>query len=317
MGPATVSDGTRLDGYDVIGDVHGHAAKLVALLREMGYSDELGAWRHPTRQAVFVGDLIDNGPQQRATIAMVRAMLAAGSALVTMGNHEFNAIAWHRGLRERSPKNLEQHTAFLAEVSDGSPMHDEIVDWFARLPLWLELGGVRVIHACWDEQAMAALGQALEPDGSLHVDGFRRAATRGSAEFDAVEILLKGPEVPLPEGLGYLDKKGHRRDRARFEWWSDGPATYRQRAYLPPDTRALDGQPHPAFPDDDLPLPLPVQSYDGPPVIYGHYWHTGPLVVTTARTACVDYSAGKGGPLVAYRWSGETTLTNDHMVSAP
>ncbi|MEQ1701155.1 MAG: metallophosphoesterase [Ilumatobacteraceae bacterium] len=311
------ADRTPADGYDVIGDVHGQAGKLAALLQAMGYSDEFGAWRHPSRRAVFVGDLIDNGPQQLATVALVRAMVAAGSALVTMGNHEFNAIAWHRGLRERSEKNKGQHEAFLAEVADGSPLHDEIIAWFANLPLWLELDGLRVIHACWDERSMAALMSAIEPDGSLHADGFTRAATRGTPEFDAVEILLKGPEVPLPDRLGYLDKKGNRRSHARFEWWGDAPATYAQRAHLPSGTLDFDGRPHPGFPDTDLPLPLPVTPYDGPPVIYGHYWETGPLKVTSERSACVDYSAGKGGPLVAYRWSGERTLTNDHMVSVP
>lgn len=317
MTSSEVEDRSTFEGYDVIGDVHGHADKLASLLQEMGYSDESGAWRHPLRRAVFVGDLVDNGPQQLATVDMVRAMVGAGSAFVTMGNHEFNAVAWHRGLRERSEKNFKQHAAFLAAVVDGSPLHEEVVAWFAGLPLWLDLGGLRVIHACWDERSMAALAPALAPDGSLHVDGFRSAATNGTSEFDAVEILLKGPEVPLPEGLGYFDAGRNRRDRARFEWWSDGPATYRERAHLPSGTQGFDGKPHPGFPDVDLPLPLPVESYNGSPVIYGHYWNTGPLMVTTERTACVDFSAGKGGPLVAYRWSGESTLADDHLVAAP
>jgi hypothetical protein len=33
------------------------------------------------------------------------------------------------------------------------------------------------------------------------------------------------------------------------------------------------------------------------------------------KAACVDYSAGKGGPLVAYQWSGETELVDEHFVS--
>ncbi len=126
---------SALDGYDVIGDVHGHADKLVALLEAMGYTNSAGFWGHARRQAVFVGDLIDNGPQQLDTVRIVRAMEAAGSALVSMGNQEFNAIAWHRGWRERSKKNHQQHEAFLDEVVDGSPLHDDIVDWFKRVPL--------------------------------------------------------------------------------------------------------------------------------------------------------------------------------------
>ena len=52
------------------------------------------------------------------------------------------------------------------------------------------------------------------------------------------------------------------------------------------------------------------------PVIYGHYWETGTPTVSSPTTACVDYSAGKGGPLVAYRWSGESELADEHFVSA-
>ena len=48
--------------YDVIGDIHGHAAKLEALLPQMGYQLRGGTWYAPEgRQAVFVGDLIAEG----------------------------------------------------------------------------------------------------------------------------------------------------------------------------------------------------------------------------------------------------------------
>jgi hypothetical protein len=64
--------------YDVIGDIHGHAGKLTALLRKMGYRHHLGAWRHPERTVIFVGDLIDRGPGHLETIRIVREMLDAG-----------------------------------------------------------------------------------------------------------------------------------------------------------------------------------------------------------------------------------------------
>lgn len=82
-------------GFDIIGDIHGHALRLEALLARLGYEHRSGAWRHPTRTAIFVGDLIDRGPGQLHTLKLVRAMRDSGSALVAMGNHELNAIAWH------------------------------------------------------------------------------------------------------------------------------------------------------------------------------------------------------------------------------
>jgi hypothetical protein len=80
--------------YDIIGDIHGHDYRLRALLKELGYSERNGAWRHPSRSVVFVGDLIDRGPGQLPTLKLVRSMVDAGSARAVMGNHEFNAIAW-------------------------------------------------------------------------------------------------------------------------------------------------------------------------------------------------------------------------------
>lgn len=59
-------------GYDVIDDVHGCYDQLVALLRELGYSDQSGAYHHRARQAVFVSDLIDRGARQVEVLRLVR-----------------------------------------------------------------------------------------------------------------------------------------------------------------------------------------------------------------------------------------------------
>ncbi|MFO8043960.1 MAG: metallophosphoesterase, partial [Alkalispirochaeta sp.] len=63
--------------FDVIGDIHGHAAALEQLLRRLGYQYRYGTWRYPGagRRAVFVGDFIDRGPAIRDTVDIVRRML--------------------------------------------------------------------------------------------------------------------------------------------------------------------------------------------------------------------------------------------------
>jgi hypothetical protein len=48
-------------------------------------------------------------------------------------------------------------------------------------------------------------------------------------------------------------------------------------------------------------------------VIFGHYWFTGTPAVISPRVACVDYSAAKDGPLVAYRWDGESELSSNSI----
>ncbi|MDE0803180.1 MAG: metallophosphoesterase [Acidimicrobiales bacterium] len=303
-----MSDTQRAAGYDVIGDVHGHAAALVELLATMGYAERDGAWRHDTRQAVFVGDLIDRGPAQLDCYRIARAMVDAGSAHIVAGNHEFNAAAFHTPdpdrpgthLRPHSDKNRNQHQTFLDQVGEGSRCHDEIIDWFSTLPLWFERDGLRVVHACWDAAAIAVVGDRLSP-------GLVEAASRkGSAEYEAIETLLKGPEIPIP--VPYRDKEGTERHRARFAWWEPEADRLPVAAVIP-------GPDGPTMPDDVI--DPPVAPYrDEVPVVYGHYWRSGPPAPSGRHTACVDYSVAKGGPLVAYRWSGESTLSGDAFVSA-
>ena len=105
-------------GFDLIGDIHGEAPSLRALLEKLGYSETSLGYQHPdNREVIFVGDLIDRGLWQRDVIHIVRSMVESGNAQCVMGNHEFNAIAFGtkgingKPLREHSDKNVKQHEA--------------------------------------------------------------------------------------------------------------------------------------------------------------------------------------------------------------
>jgi hypothetical protein len=287
--------------YDVIGDVHGHARQLRGLLGTLGYVERDGACRHAERTAVFIGDLIDRGPEQVETLRIARAMVDAGSALAVLGNHEYNAVAWAtrkahgEWCRPHSEKNLAQHEGFLRQVGEGSSEHDAWLDWFRTIPLWLELDGLRIVHACWHEPSMEVLAPHLTSTDSL-TDGVVRAA-RGTPEFDAIEILLKGPEIPLGDGRSYVDHGGVERTDARYRWWDPAATSLRRGAELPGGATLV-------LPDDLLDVDALPRYTDTTPVIYGHYWRSGRPSVETPVTACIDYSAAKGGDLVAYRWGG-------------
>lgn len=308
--------------YDVIGDIHGHADALRALLASLGYRQHLGAFRHPGRQALFLGDFIDRGPLQVETVNLVRAMVDAGSARAVMGNHEFNAIAWFlpdaarpgEFLREhhtpsRGEKNLRQHRAFLDAV-DGTPRHAEFIDWFLTLPLWLDLPEVRLVHACWHPRFVEYLTSGCAPDARLTRETMVAASrepddaerdTPTPSVFKAVEALLKGLEAPLPPPHTFVDKDGHRRERVRLRWWDDTADTWRAAAVLP-DAERL------ALPDTPIPPHLRVGAPHDKPTFVGHYWLTGAPRPLSERVACVDYSVARGGVLVAYRWDGAPTL---------
>jgi diadenosine tetraphosphatase ApaH/serine/threonine PP2A family protein phosphatase len=315
-------------GIDIIGDIHGQCDKLEALLRALGYRRRAGAWRHAERRAVFVGDFIDRGPAQRRSVDTARRMVDAGSALAVLGNHEFNAIAWHTPDEARpgeylrphfsskwGERNRRQHAAFLAEVEHEPALHTEIIDWFLTLPLWLELPGVRVVHACWHPFYIEWLTPLLHQGRYLTRDLMVPATAEPDEKekddgtpsiFKAVECLTKGIEIPLPAGHSFLDKDGIERTRVRVRWWDEAAATYRSAAMWPDADR------------DVLPeLPIPVHARvvnEDEPILFGHYWLRGtPALLSTQRT-CVDYSAGAGGPLVAYRFDGEPSLVPEHLV---
>ncbi|MFC9316709.1 polynucleotide kinase-phosphatase [Streptomyces nigra] len=101
------NDLTHLTGpFDIIGDVHGCASELEALLGKLGYVDGV----HPEgRTAVFVGDLVDRGPDSPGVLRRVMAMVESGNALCVPGNHENK---YGRHLKGRKV----QHTHGLAET---------------------------------------------------------------------------------------------------------------------------------------------------------------------------------------------------------
>jgi hypothetical protein len=97
--------------YDLIGDVHGQAGKLIGLVDVPGYREKQGALRHPERTAIFVGDLIDRGPNPITTVEIARRIVDTGTARCILGNHVFNAIAWARPEPETSNAYLRRNWA--------------------------------------------------------------------------------------------------------------------------------------------------------------------------------------------------------------
>jgi hypothetical protein len=302
--------------YDVIGDIHGHHDALVALLERLDYRRVGDHYAHPERTAVFVGDLIDRGPRIFETVRLVRRMVDAGAARIVMGNHEFNAIAWQirdpraerEFLRSHGDQKLGQHLETLRQLNSAELA--DAVEWFRTLPRWLELDGIRVVHACWDPPHIAILEAAVPNGERFHDAAMNRAVREGDPLFDAVEIVLKGREVWLPGETRLKDKEGHGRRKMRVAWYeSPAERTYANYGF-PLDPNA----PHEPI---DLRDVAPWEAYppDAPPVFIGHYWVVGPPTRLAANVACVDYSVAKGGLLCAYRWDGERELDDANFVT--
>ncbi|SEE38636.1 polynucleotide kinase-phosphatase [Streptomyces sp. Ag109_O5-10] len=101
------NDLTHLTGpFDIVGDVHGCASELESLLAKLGYQDGV----HPEgRTAVFVGDLVDRGPDSPGVLRRVMSMVGSGNALCVPGNHENKYGRYLKGRKV-------QHTHGLAET---------------------------------------------------------------------------------------------------------------------------------------------------------------------------------------------------------
>ena len=305
--------------YDVIGDVHGQADKLIGLLTQLGYQDNGQFFQAPpNHQAIFIGDLIDRGRKEIKTLELVFAMIDNGQALAVMGNHEYNALAFatlddrdnRDYLRKHDAKNCSQHQAFLDEVGFGSELHQFWLQRFYELPLWLELDTACFVHACWDSSAMAVLKPLLTADNRLTPLGLQKTSEEDSLPFKALERVLKGVEAPLPEGLHLLDKEGHQRKNVRIEWWqptlSFQPIHQIARA-------SKDDLIH--IPNDTLTGKIGFGLSHDKPIFVGHYWLNGTPALLSHQVVCVDYSAAKDGFLTAYQFdTDKPALSADNFV---
>lgn len=298
---------------DIIGDIHGYADKLIGLLTQLGYEHN-GQYFVPPKghRALFIGDLIDRGPQQVKTLDIVFAMLDADVADAVMGNHEYNALAFAaldpenptHYLRTHNDTHRRQHEAFLAEIPFGSERHRYWLKRFYEIPLWLETDFACFVHACWDVDNMARLKPLLTEDNRLTPEALTMTSQKHTLLFDALERVLKGVETPLPKGIVMVDKEGTTRSRVRVRWWLDdlnnrpiheiARAPHSAIAQIPLDTKAE---------------PIDFTLKTDKPIFVGHYWLTGTPTPLSTQVVCTDYSAAvDSGYLTCYQLDTECPL---------
>jgi len=238
-----------------------------AMLDRLGYRRVERRWIHPGgRVLVSLGDLLDRGPDPLGCVERLAELAADGRGFMVLGNHELNALHYVEGLRENSQKNREQFATTLAQIEADPGRWDRARVFIESQPTHalLDEGRLRVIHAHWDDEAVAALPLRLDTREAL------QASAPSGALGQHFELCIKGPERRVE---GYRDNNGHWRETRRVAWWNEYP-------------------------------------HDAAKVVFGHYWFpwrrgtpslpgwTGP----GRNAACLDFAAGRGGPLVALRY---------------
>lgn len=290
--------------YTVIPDVHADLRRLEASLAMAGQGGKIA----------FLGDFIDAGagvdaPDDATVLGRVRQACEDGAAIAVMGNHELNAILFHRvggqgsPLRARDAKNLRQHRSFCDQFGIGTVAARDWTSWFLRLPLWLDLGGLRLVHAYWSESAIATIS-ARRPDGRLHEADLEEVSAKKTDFAKAVELLVSGPEIALPGGVTFRDAGGHVRSDVRVAWWRADAPTWRDASLSVPNPSEL--------PVGEIGSAMDVEFYEPgePPVLVGHYKMAGTPRIEAGQAACLDYPKRP----CLYRWSGEATLRQDRLI---
>jgi protein phosphatase len=148
--------------YDIIGDIHGCNSELELLLQKLGYAYEgdnpyKEAYTHPEgRQAVFLGDYCDRGPNSPAVLAIIRRMAKSGTALAIEGNHDNKIMRWLKGNPVKIGRGMRKTVDQMDRAHNhGRPItKDKAYKFLKRLPykLVLDEGKLLVCHAGLEEK---------------------------------------------------------------------------------------------------------------------------------------------------------------------
>lgn len=189
--------------YDVIGDVHGRAKLLEELLKKLGYQTDLtGVWFHPHRKAIFLGDLINKGPEIKKTVKIVRQMVDSGYAEAVAGNHE---LAWI----ERRFGSIS--STIRSYQNDAEQLKSDF-EWIKSLPFYLEKNAIRIVHAYWDENSIKQIliWKALEEDDRRELQDAYQKATW---------LLTNGPYYQVSNEESIRQNQLQKRS-IRLRWWN-------------------------------------------------------------------------------------------------
>lgn len=195
--------------FDIIGDVHGCLDECVQLLRALGYT-VAGTREAPEviapegRRAIFVGDLVDRGPDSPGVLRLVMAMVANGSALCVPGNHDVKLMKKLRGRDVKISHGLAETLQQLESEPDD--FRRAAADWIYSLVshLVLDDGKLVVAHAGMKEKLQGRASGAVR-DFALYGETTGETDEYGlpvrfdwASEYRGQAMVVYG-HTPVPE----------------------------------------------------------------------------------------------------------------------
>jgi hypothetical protein len=145
------------DNYIIVGDIHGRFDLLTQILETISKRDDLNGYRK-----VFVGDMIDRGPDSFNVVDTIKKLTEAESAIALLGNHEDMMLRyvergvhhafdiWHENGGKRTMDSYEKsmklygHGNFFRAVARSGhlkwlrgllPYHETERVWISHAPI--------------------------------------------------------------------------------------------------------------------------------------------------------------------------------------
>jgi polynucleotide kinase-phosphatase len=206
--PSWSDKSDRRGPFDIIGDVHGCQPELAELLDTLGYqASENGVRRHPAgRTAVFLGDLVDRGPDTPGVLRTVMGMVAGGAALCVPGNHEAKLLRALRGRDVKVSHGLAESLAQLAAEPPG--FTGQVTEFLDGLVSHYVLDGGRLVvaHAGLPEEmhgraSAAVRAFALYGDTTGETDEFGLPVRYPWAQDYRGSAVVAYGHTPVPEAV--------------------------------------------------------------------------------------------------------------------
>ena len=257
-----------------IGDLQGCLDPLVALLARLP----------PDARLVFIGDLVNRGPQSLACLRFVRNLVEKGRAVALLGNHDLHLLAVAYGIR-----GLHEDDT-LQEILDA-PDRDELLDWLRACPLAHHEAGALFVHAGVLPEWTLAQTLRLAGEVEQHL--------RGDDVSDFLSTMYGNQPARWNERLQGADRRRcviNALTRLRFVR-ADGSM----------DLKRKDGPPPTAGDDDDLPwFDHPQRATRDDVIVFGHWSALGFL--NRPDVICLDSGCVWGRELTALHWPQRTVV---------
>ena len=293
---------------DFIGDVHGYLHLLEKLLVKLDYTKSKGSFAHPIQKTIFVGDIINRGPDVKGALKLVYNMCESGQARCVLGNHEINLLAYNLHKTKkflsneqviRIEKQLE--TTFLSFKNDAKELQF-YTDWLKTFPIYIEENGFRVIHACWIKKAVKFVNKNYR-NNLVTDDLIVQLMNIKSKEYGLLHSLFQGVDIPYFKG----DLKT-KSTPVRIRWWNSMEGkTYRDMATKERQHISL----------DKIPSDIVTDAYQYPekkPLLFiGHFCLDELPNLDSKNVCCLDFCVSKKGILTSYRLLAETKLKPEHL----